>query len=136
VVAAAILVISVAAFLQFFVSYCRSLIAAYNEVELSEQARQVIGIESHAVSGDDFRRLLELVRVCPEMGDDTREIGAVRTYYSMLGAARALAQSLLPSIAAWMERERAGCTYFVAVALDRRIARNRFLLEQQASGFQ
>jgi hypothetical protein len=135
-IAAIILVFSVAAFLQFFVSYCRSLIAAYNEVELSEQARQVTGIESRTVSGDDFRRMLELVRVCPELGDDSREIGAVRTYYSMLGALRKLANSLLPRMTAWAERERASCTYFVAVALDRRIARNRFLLEQQSSGYQ
>jgi hypothetical protein len=135
-VAAIILAISLAAFLQFFVSYCRSLIAAYSEVELSDQARQVTGIRDRAVSGDDFRRLLELMRLCPEMGDDSNEIGAVRTYFSLLSLARSIGRAIMPAFASWTERERAGCTYFVAVALDRRIARNRFLLEQQASGFQ
>jgi len=134
-IAAIILVISVAAFLQFFVSYCRSLIAAYNGVELSDQARQVTGIRNHHVTGEDFARVLDLMRLCPELGDDTKEIGAVRAYYSMLGAARRAVNLLGPVLASWMDRERAGCTYFVAVALDRRIARNRFLLEQQASGF-
>lgn len=133
---ALILVISVAAFLQFFVSYCRSVIAAYNGVELSEQARQLTGIVDHLVSGDEFKRLLQLIRLCPAMGDDGREIRAVSAYYSLLNFAHLVANALAPVMAQWTERERAGCSYFVAVALDRRITRNRFLMEQQSAGYQ
>ena len=128
-IAAFILVVSTVFLLQFFVTYCRSLIAAYRQVDLSEDAREVTGIEDHIVSGDDFRRLLQLVWLCPEPHDDRFEIGAVRTYYGLLGLVRAVGRS--PGISSWVERERAGCSYFAAVALDRRIAHNRDLMAQQ-----
>lgn len=132
--AALFLVISVAAFLQFFIAYCRSLIAAYKQVDLSEDAREVTGIQNHLVGGDEFRRLLQLVRLCPEPGDDRFEIGAVRTYYSLLNLLRSIARSMAPNVATWTEQERSGCAYFAAVALDRRIAHNRDLMAQQMSG--
>ena len=130
-IAAFILVVSTVFLLQFFVTYCRSLIAAYRQVDLSEDAREVTGIEDHIVSGDDFRRLLQLVWLCPEPRDDRLEIGAVRTYYALLGLVRAIGRSMAATIAPWVEREREGCSYFAAVALDRRIAHNRDLMAQQ-----
>jgi hypothetical protein len=131
---ALIFVISVAAFLQFFVSYCRSVIAAYGEVELSEQARQVTGIHNRQVKGNDFKRLLQLVRLCPAFGEDEKELRAVRIYYALLNGVQGLLRPIYAAAAEWMELERQGCAYFVAVALDRRIARNRVLLEQQNGG--
>src|SRR5574337_1943347 len=119
-IATLILVISVAALLQFFVSYCRSVIAACNKRELSEQAREVTGIEDHVVNGEEFGRLLQLVRICPEPGDDGNEIRAVSAYFRLLELLRSLARPLAPAVAAWTEQERAGCAYFAAVALDRR----------------
>jgi hypothetical protein len=130
---ALIFVIAVAGFLQFFVSYCRSLIAAYERVDLSEQAREVTGINSRHVNGQDFARLLQLVRMCPEPGDDSREIGAVRTYFRLLSVARAAVQRIAPSLEQRMERERESCAYFAAVALDRRIAHSRGLMAAQLS---
>jgi hypothetical protein len=130
-IAAFIFVVSVVFLLQFFVTYCRSLIAAYRQVDLSEDARDVAGIEDHIVHGDDFRRLLQLVWLCPETGDDKLEIGSVRVYYSLLNALGGIAGRLAPAMASWAEREREGCAYFAAVALDRRIAHNRDLMAQQ-----
>jgi len=132
-IAALIFVISLAALLQFFISYCRSLIAAYRKVELSEQAREVTGIQDHVVEGDDFQRLLQLVRLCPEPGDDGLEIRSVRTYYGLLNVLRMVLRLQVPAVAAWTEGERRSCTYFAAVALDRRMAYNRDLMAQQSS---
>lgn len=126
-----ILVISVAALLQFFVSYCRSLTAAYGKQELSEEAREVTGIRGRSVSGDDFRRLLQLLWLCPEAGDDGMEIRAVRGYHGLLRVIQQVANRMLPDLANWANIERQGCAYFAAVALDRRIAHNRDLLLQQ-----
>ncbi|MBI1749308.1 MAG: hypothetical protein HY234_07500 [Acidobacteria bacterium] len=130
-IAALILVIAIAGFLQFFVSYCRSLIAAYERVDLSDQAREVTGISDRRVSGQDFGRLLQLVRMCPEPGDDSREIGAVRTYFGLLTVARAAFRQVAPTLEQRVERERESCAYFAAVALDRRIAHSRDLMAQQ-----
>jgi hypothetical protein len=124
-------VVAVAMFLQFFVSYCRSLIAAYERVDLSEQAREVTGITNREVSGQDFARLLQLVRMCPEPGDDSKEIGAVRAYFKILTLARTIFRSIAPSLDERVERERGSCAYFAAVALDRRIAHSRGLMAEQ-----
>ena len=82
--AALICVISVAVFLQFFVSYCRSILAVSRKVELSDRVREVSGIANRSVGADDFSKLVQLVRLCPEQGDDETEIRAVGTYYGLL----------------------------------------------------
>ena len=130
-IAALISVVSLAALLQFFVSYCRSVIAASSREELSEQVREVTGIASQAVAGDEFQRLLQLARLCPERGDDRTEIRAVGAYYRLLNLMRAAFRSLAPGLVSWAELERQHCSYFAAVALDRRIAHSRDLLAQQ-----
>lgn len=130
-IAALICVISLAALLQFFVSYCRSLIAEYSKLELSEQVREVTGIESQTVGGDEFDRLLQLVRLCPARGDDGPKIRAVGAYYSLLNLIRSAFRGLGLGLASWAESERQHCSYFAAVALDRRIAYSRDLLAQQ-----
>jgi hypothetical protein len=132
-IAALIVVLSFAALLEFFVAYSRSLIATYGKVELSEDAHEVTGIEDHLVSGEDFKRLLHLLHLCPEPGDDRFEIRAVGTYYAVMGALRAMARGLMPAVGDWAEGEREGCAYFAAVALDRRITHNRDLMAQQMS---
>jgi hypothetical protein len=42
-----------------------------------------------------------------------------------------LAHRIAPNLAAWFERERESCSYFAAVALDRRISHSRDLFSQQ-----
>jgi hypothetical protein len=121
-IAALICIISVAAFLQFFVSYCRSIIAASRRVELSEHVREITGIAGRVVPAEDFERHLQLVHLCRESADDGREIRAVETYYTLLRVVRYAARLLMPAGVAWVEREREGCSYFAVVALDRRIS--------------
>lgn len=132
-IAALILVASAVFLVQFFVAYCRSLLARSFALELSPEAHQVTGIEDHMVHGRDFHRLLQLVELCPEPGDDAVQLSAVRTYYAMMKGIRAIAGSLVPTVKEWVENEQAACGYFAAVALDRRIAHNRGLMAQQMS---
>jgi hypothetical protein len=132
-IAAFIFVFSIAAFLQFFVWHCRSILASSRRVELSDQVRKVTGIQSRSFGAGDFRRLVQLVRLCPERGDDKGEIRAVGTYYSLLDILGRLAQPTVPRVAAWAEQERESCSHFAAVALDRRISYSRDLFTQQVS---
>jgi hypothetical protein len=131
-IASLILVVSIAALLQFFISYCRAILAAYRKVEISAETREVTGIENAHVDGSEFQRLLQLVRLCPEAGDDGLEIRAVRTYYSILNAVRMFFRPVAPAVGSWVEQERASCAYFAAVALDRRIAHSREMMVQIA----
>jgi hypothetical protein len=132
-IAVLIFVFSLVALLQFFVFYCRSVIASSRIQMLSLQARDVTGITDSHVRGDQFERILELVQLSPELRTDRNEIRAVHLYYGLLSFLRATVAQLLPDLDAWAERERGGCAYFAAVALDRRITFSRNLMAQQMS---
>lgn len=131
-IASLILVVSIAVFVQFFVFYTRSLIAASAKHALSESVREIAGITGERVQTDQFARLLQLAEVCPGSGKDEMGIRAVRVYFSMLGLMSAVF-ARVPSAAiakavAWAEGERASCAYFAATALDQRMAYSRALL--------
>jgi hypothetical protein len=133
-IAALICVISLAALLQFFASYCRSVLAASGKVELSERVREVAGMGRRSVAAGDFERFLQLVHLCPEHESDQGELRAVGIYYSLLHVLGRISSALAPRLAAWTERERRNCSHFAAVALDRRISHNLGLFAQQANG--
>jgi hypothetical protein len=131
-IATLICAVSCLTLLQFFASYCHSLIAKSRGYELSEYALELSGVTSKAVRGDQFKRLLQLIALCPEPGGDMNQLRAVSTYFGMLGFVRLLLSSAFPAAAKWIESERGGCTYAVAVVLDRRIAHSRMLMARQA----
>ncbi|MGA2811844.1 MAG: hypothetical protein ABSG16_10630 [Candidatus Acidiferrum sp.] len=128
--AAIILVCSVTFLLQFFVSYCRSLIAASAREPLSLEVQDVTGITKGA-SGDDFARVLQLLHLCPDSPEDRTRIQAVGAYFTLLNIVRSTIAKVAPSLRAWTESERGQCAYFAAVALERRIAFSRDMFAEQ-----
>jgi hypothetical protein len=128
-----IFVISILTLLQFFVSYSRSLIAESRGHELSEEAREICGLTARTAAGDQFRRLSELIALCPESGGNGNKLMVVSAYFHLLGFLRRLSEWTIPSATKWIEAERGGCAYVAAVVLDRRIAYNRMIVAQQAS---
>lgn len=130
----AIFALSILFLVQFFVAYCRSLTAASYRLELSPETHEVTGIDDHLVQGDDFKRVLHLLRLCPESGSDRMQLASVRAYYGLVSMLRMIFAPVIPTLADWTERERAACGYFAAVALDRRIAHNRGMVSQQMGG--
>jgi hypothetical protein len=133
IIAALILAFSSVALLQFFVSYCRSVIAAYGALPLSEQVWEVTGIRGRQIRGEEFIRLLQLSSLCPDSGADNRAITAVRAYFQMVSFLRATLRDVIPGIISWTDAELSGCAHFAAVALDRRISYSRSLMAQQFS---
>ncbi len=129
-IAALIFVISITALLQFFISYCRSIIAASHKQELSEQAREAAEIANGGVRGEEFGRLVLLAELCPEPGDDATRLRAVRWYFALLSLLRRVSEAVAPGVTHWAELERQGCAYFAAVTLDRRMAYSRSLMAQ------
>jgi hypothetical protein len=128
--AGVIFVFSAAALLQFFISYCRSLIAASSKQTLSAEVKDVTGIQRIA-SGDDFKRVMQLLQLCPERPEDRNSVQAIGAYFSLLSFLRSTVARLVPSMRAWTELERGQCAYFAAVALERRISFSRDMLAQQ-----
>lgn len=127
----AICVFSVAALLPFVVSYFRSIVASSRNVALSPRLCEVTGLASQHVQAEDFARLLQLVRLCPEQKQDRGDLRAVGAYYRFLALVARATESFAPAVARWAESEREGCSYFAAVALDRRISYSRDLFSQQ-----
>jgi hypothetical protein len=128
--AALILVFSLVVMLQFFISYCRSLIAASAKEPLPQEVQEVTGISCIA-SPDDFSRVLQLLNLCPERREDRSGLRAIGAYYRFLGFVRSTLALAAPSLKSWTDRERSQCSYFAAVALGRRIAFSRNLLAEQ-----
>jgi len=133
VIAALIFGISFLTLLQFFVSYSRSLIAESRCVELSAEAREICGVTSGAAAGNQFRRLVQLISLCPQRRGDNRQVRVVAAYFHLLGLSRVLLNWAIPSASRWIESERNGCAYLAAVVLDRRIAYTRMMMAQQSS---
>ncbi len=125
-----IFLFSAAALLQFFISYCRSLIAASIKQPISAEVRDVTGIAS-AASGEDFVRVVQLLQLCPERPEDGSRIRAINAYFRLLTLMRSTVARVVPALVNWTDMERGQCTYFAAVALDRRIAFSRDMLAQQ-----
>ncbi|HET6145352.1 MAG TPA: hypothetical protein VFE02_17730 [Candidatus Acidoferrales bacterium] len=127
-IASLIFVVSSLTLLQFFVSYSRAIIAESRDHLLSEHARDLSGLRSGLRGAEQFRRLSQLIALCPEANDDGLQVNAVRIYFHLLGFVRTLVSWAAPSADSWIEAERRDCAYVVAVVLDRRIAHNRMIM--------
>ena len=117
--------------MQLMGAYCRSILSSSRGVELSARVREVAGFTRDRVGSGDFGRLLQLVHLCPERGDDHGDIRAVGAYYQALRGLQNAFSSLIPRVASWGTHECERCSYFAAVALDRRISYSRDLFVQQ-----
>lgn len=120
-IASLIFIFSAGALGQFAVAYCRTLLLAYNKVELSSRVREVTGI-SETVAASDFDRLLHLVRLAPPLADDATEIRMVRVYRCLASFAGAVVSPVSRKASQWFQQELVRCSYFAAVTLDRRLA--------------
>lgn len=114
-----ILVLSASALTQFFLYYCRSVIATYEQVEISAASRQMAGLETSPIPGEAFGRILGLVKLCPAPVDDRAERLAVRLYFAAVSALRLIIP--IRALSSWADSQRSACAHFAAVTLDRRI---------------
>jgi hypothetical protein len=121
VIASLILLFSLGALAQFLIAYCRTLIATYGRAELSLQMREAIGFDGQATDPGEFDRLMGLIRIAPSPGDDHTEIRVITLYYRLIALAGALLSPVSAKASQWFECERARCSYFAAVTLDRRL---------------
>jgi hypothetical protein len=90
-------------------------------VELSGRVEQMTGLTMDTIEPSEFDRLMVLVRVAPDPGDNATEITAINLYYRAMKLAKAVT-SLLPGQASnWCRSQLGRCSYFAAVTLDRRL---------------
>ena len=124
-IAALLLVISLAALAQFALFYWRAVLAGVAAQPLSEQFHDAAQLGVVAVQASDFNAMVNLHDLMtPELKAGNGRLRAVRMYYRMVDALNRMAGKLMPQVAAWSEREMATCTKYVAVRVDQRMARN------------
>lgn len=119
---ALLFLLSIAAVVQFSLAFCRSLLLTYGKVELSDRVREVTGLTGETVAAGEFSRLMNLVRLAPDPGDDAMEIRSVSAYHSLVVIERWLMSLVSEKACDWCENELRRCAHFAAVTLDRRLA--------------
>ncbi len=123
---------SVVALFPLFVSYCQAVLASTRKIEVSERVAVLADARGRKLSADDFERILQLVRLCPEQDQARASVRAVTIYYRLIENTNRAFGEMSPGLRAWSERERRSCAHFAAIVLDRCICSSRSLIADQA----
>lgn len=119
--------------LPLYVSSCRTMLASAGRVDLSERVAALLGSHESELGAEDFGRVLQFVRLCPEHGADREGIRAIAVYYRIVELGARLIGKASPGWNAWSERELGQCAHFAAVVLDRSISSSRRMIMRPAS---
>jgi hypothetical protein len=119
-IAAIIFTVSVAAFAQFGLYYWRATISGIAAQAISERIRVAAGITHAGIGAQDFRNILILNDLSPELQGPKGSFTAVRSYFAVVETLG----RLIPAMASWANTEMATCSRYVAVLMDQHLERN------------
>jgi hypothetical protein len=118
--AAILLTVSVVAFGQFGLYYWRAAISGVASHQISERIRLAARIPSSVIAGRDFRNILVLNTLTPDLRGPNGSFTLVRGYFSVVETLG----KLIPAMASWADAEMATCARYVAVVMDQHMERN------------
>ena len=122
-----ILVVSLAALIQFAAFTWRAAFLTVATAELSADRAKLFSI-------NNFEEASAYEKLCPELGvRASTRLGAVSAYNSFLQFAISIGDSILPPAAGWAHREMARCTRYATVTLAQRLERNRVVAAELSS---
>ena len=119
-IAGILFAVSVVAFVQFGIYYWRATISGVAAQAVSERILAAAGITRTSVSAQDFRNILILNDLSPDLRGPNGSFLAIRLYY---GCMEKLGR-IVPAMAKWAEAEMATCARYVAVLMDQHLERN------------
>jgi hypothetical protein len=119
-VAAIIFAVSAVAFVQFGLYYWRATISGVAAQAVSDRILVAAGIKHGAIGGRDFRSIIILKDLSPDLQGPNGSLAAIRTYYAVVEKLGKIA----PALASWAEAEMATCARYVAVLMDQHLQRN------------
>ena len=122
--AAMVLAFSTVALGQFALHYWRAVLSGVARQPLSLHVLEAARVKDGQLTGADFRTLVSLHNVTPELRPGLRGLSVVRMYYAVIDGIRRMASTRAPQVAEWAERELAICAHYVAVQMDRRVQAN------------
>jgi len=118
-VATLILVVSLAALIQFAAFAWRAAFLAVATAELPENSPKSIDL-------NDFEDAQAYARLCPDLSIGRgSSLLSVQLYRRVLQVLSSIGEAILPPAAGWAQREMALCTRFATVTLAQRMGRNR-----------
>ncbi len=121
-VAAFILVLSVAALVRFGVAQWRSMWQTIACQPLSESLQEATGIAAESIGPEDFELFAKLCDESDQLpGERNIWLKEVRAYYRFLRSFRTIAAKALPSLEKWTESELVSCSRYAGAILDRRL---------------
>ena len=119
-IAGILFAVSVVALVQFGIYYWRATISGIAAQAVSERILVAAGITHPSIGGQDFRNILILNDLSPDLRGPNGSFLAIRLYYSCV---RKLGR-IVPAMAKWAEAEMATCARYVAVLMDQHLERN------------
>jgi hypothetical protein len=125
-----ILAIAIVAMLQFGLYYWRAVMTGVASLPVSDQVLEAAHLEYTELRGSDFRHLVSLHDLTPQLKRGGSGLGLVRLYFAFVRKVETVFGRLSPAAMAWGEREMALCARYAAVRIDLRLQSN---LAQAAS---
>ncbi len=112
--------ISVAAVAQFGLYYWRATISGVAAQAISDRIRVAAGITHPQIGAQDFRNIMILKDLSPDLRGPSASFALVRSYYAVVETIG----SVVPAMAKWADAEMATCSRFAAVVMDQHMERN------------
>jgi hypothetical protein len=120
VIAAILFSVSIVAFGQFGLYYWRATISGVAAQAISDRIRAAAGITAPSIGARDFRNILILNNLSPDLRGPGGSFMVVRAYYSIVETLG----NIVPAMANWSNAEMATCSRYVAVLMDQHLERN------------
>jgi hypothetical protein len=122
-IAAFIVVLSVAALIQFAVSQWRAMWITIAEQPLSAFFTATTGIAVDQIGADHFDFLTRTSEQLSASGNESSLwLKEVRVYYRTIRALEQFCKKQFPAFASWANRELVACSLYAAATLDQRLS--------------
>lgn len=105
---------------QFGFYYWRAILVANSMTHVSERVRLAAGISATSVSALDFRAILNVHDLTPNLNGPGTNFRALRAYYRIVEKLG----SLVPGFASWANAELTMCSRHLAALIDQHLERN------------
>jgi hypothetical protein len=119
-VLAIIITVSVIAIAQLALYYWRATISGIAGQAISDRVRVAAGIAHEGIGAQDFRSIIILKDLSPDLLGKNSNFTAIRTYY----AAVEKLDNVVPGVTGWANAEMATCSRYAAVLMDEHLERN------------
>jgi hypothetical protein len=135
-ISAFILVISIAALMQFAVFAWRASLLRTVSERFVDEADATLRPHPNLLTSSSFQEVVAVYHeLCPELeAGSTPNLHAVSFYYALMGFVNRVGRLFLPAEGfSWTHREMALCTQYATVRLSQRLERNISVVSQARS---